>query len=105
MGEVDLAAELALESVDRGVGVAAVGLARNARTRSPTGDAGPADRSTSARRSRSDTAANVVERCFNKLKAWRGIAMRTDKLARNYRAAITLAAALIWLRTRLINTP
>ncbi len=51
MGEVDLAAELALESVER------------------------------------------------------GIAMRTDKLARNYRAAITLAAALIWLRTRLINTP
>ncbi len=24
---------------------------------------------------------NVVERCFNKLKAWRGIAMRTDKTA------------------------
>lgn len=42
---------------------------------------------------------NVVERCFNKLKAWRGIAMRTDKLARNYRAAITLAAILICLRT------
>lgn len=47
---------------------------------------------------------NVVERCFNKLKQWRGIAMRTDKLARNYRAAIALAATLIWLRTRLINT-
>lgn len=39
---------------------------------------------------------NVVERCFfNKL----GMAMRTDKLARNYRAAIALAATLIWLRT------
>jgi len=49
-------------------------------------------------------ARNVVERCFNKLKQWRGIAMRTDKLARNYRAAITLAATLIWLRTTLINT-
>ena len=47
---------------------------------------------------------NVVERCFNKLKQWRGIAMRTDKLARNYRAAIALAATLIWLRTSLINT-
>ena len=42
---------------------------------------------------------NVVERCFNKLKQWRGIAMRTDKLARNYRAAIALAATLIWLRS------
>src|SRR3546814_7502712 len=29
---------------------------------------------------------NVVERCFNKLKQWRGIAMRTDKTARSYRA-------------------
>lgn len=47
---------------------------------------------------------NVVERCFNKLKQWRGIAMRTDKLARNYRAAIALAATLTWLRTSLINT-
>ena len=26
---------------------------------------------------------NVVERCFNKLKQWRGIAMRSDKTARN----------------------
>ena len=42
---------------------------------------------------------NLVERCFNKLKQWRGIAMRTDKLARNYRAAIALAATLIWLRS------
>ena len=47
---------------------------------------------------------NVVERCFNKLKQWRGIAMRTDKLARNYRAAIALATTLIWLRSPLINT-
>ena len=42
---------------------------------------------------------NRIERCFNKLKQWRGIAMRTDKLARNYRAAIALAATLIWLRS------
>lgn len=26
---------------------------------------------------------NVVERCFNKLKSWRGIAMRSDKTARS----------------------
>jgi transposase len=48
---------------------------------------------------------NVVERCFNKLKTWRGIAMRTDKTARNYHAAIALAASLIWIKTALINTP
>ena len=47
---------------------------------------------------------NVVERCFNKLKQWRGIAMRSDKTARAYRAAIALAATLIWIRTDLINT-
>jgi transposase len=40
---------------------------------------------------------NVVERCFNKLKRWRGIAMRSDKTARNYRAGLCLAATLHWL--------
>lgn len=40
---------------------------------------------------------NVVERCFNKLKQWRGIAMRSDKLARNYHAGLCLAATLHWL--------
>lgn len=48
---------------------------------------------------------NVVERCFNKLKLWRGIAMRTDKTARNYRAATCLAGTLTWIKTDLINTP
>jgi len=48
---------------------------------------------------------NVVERCFSKLKQWRGIAMRSDKTARAYRAAIALAATLIWIKTDLINTP
>ena len=42
---------------------------------------------------------NVIERFFALAKQWRGIAMRTDKLARNYRAAIALAATLIWLRS------
>lgn len=42
---------------------------------------------------------NVVERCFNRLKQWRGIAMRSDKLARNHRAAICLAGTLIWVKT------
>lgn len=40
---------------------------------------------------------NVVERCFNRLKQWRGIAMRSDKTARNYHAALCLAATLLWV--------
>jgi transposase len=39
---------------------------------------------------------NVVERCFNRLKQWRGIATRHDKTARSYLAGLTLAAALLW---------
>ncbi|MEU8310781.1 transposase [Actinomadura sp. NPDC048955] len=38
---------------------------------------------------------NVVERCIGRLKQWRGIATRFDKLARNYRAAIVLVTALL----------
>ncbi|WP_349309008.1 IS5 family transposase [Microbacterium sp. MM2322] len=45
---------------------------------------------------------NVVERCFNKLKQWRGIAMRSDKLARNYHAGLCLASTLHWLSSRAI---
>lgn len=41
----------------------------------------------------------VVERCFNKLKQWRGIAMRSDKTARNYHAGLCLAATLHWVGT------
>ncbi|PVC82174.1 hypothetical protein DBP19_33495 [Streptomyces sp. CS090A] len=39
---------------------------------------------------------NVVERCFNRLKQWRGIATRYDKTAASYKAAVTLASLLIW---------
>jgi transposase len=38
----------------------------------------------------------VVERCFNKLKQWRGIATRYDKTTESYQAALTLAALLMW---------
>ena len=41
---------------------------------------------------------NVVERCFNKLKQWQGIATRFDKTARACLAGLTLAATLIWTR-------
>ena len=39
---------------------------------------------------------NVVERCFNRFKHWRGLATRYDKTASNYAAALTLAAVLMW---------
>ena len=42
---------------------------------------------------------NLVERCFNKLKHFRRIATRFDKLARNYLAAVLLASTRLWLRT------
>ena len=42
---------------------------------------------------------NVVERCVNKLKQWRGIAIRYDKRALNYKAAIVIAALYMWLTT------
>ncbi|WP_327155684.1 IS5 family transposase [Streptomyces tubercidicus] len=41
---------------------------------------------------------NTVERCINRLKQWRGLAMRTDKLALAYQAALHLAAIIIWTR-------
>lgn len=53
------------------------------------------------RRCRFDKAAyrrrNVVERCFRRLKQWRGIATRYDKHRDRYLAAVTLASTLIWL--------
>jgi transposase len=41
---------------------------------------------------------NVVERSFNALKNWRGLATRYDKLAVLYRGGAVLAAILTWLR-------
>ncbi|WTH50802.1 transposase [Streptomyces sp. NBC_01550] len=41
---------------------------------------------------------NTVDRCINRLKQRRGLAMRTDKLAIAYQAALHLAAILIWIR-------
>ena len=39
---------------------------------------------------------NTIERAINKLKQFRRIATRYDKLARNYLASVCLAAALVW---------
>ena len=40
---------------------------------------------------------NLVERFFNKLKHFRAIATRYDKLARNFLAGVQLASAIILL--------
>ncbi|WSZ63849.1 IS5 family transposase [Streptomyces canus] len=42
---------------------------------------------------------NVVERCFNQLKGFRGIATRYDKTAASYEAAVSLASFLLWARS------
>ena len=39
---------------------------------------------------------NLIERMFCRLKDWRRIATRYDKLARNFLSAVSLAAAIIW---------
>jgi transposase len=48
------------------------------------------DKATYARR-------NVVERCINRLKQWRGLATRYEKRAANYRAMVVIASIVIWL--------
>jgi putative transposase len=47
---------------------------------------------------------NVIERNFNVVKQWRGLATRYDKLAIVYRAAAVLRAITIWL-AHLSDTP
>ena len=44
---------------------------------------------------------NLVERFFCKLKHFRRIATRFDKLATNFLAAVALASARLWMRTYL----
>jgi transposase len=41
---------------------------------------------------------NTVERCFNKLKAFRAVATRYDKRERIYQGTIDVASIRIWLR-------
>ena len=47
---------------------------------------------------------NLVERFFNKLKHFRGIATRDHKLARNFLAAIALACIRLWIKTNEYTT-
>ena len=41
---------------------------------------------------------NVIERCFCRLKDFRRVATRYDKLAANYLAFVQLASIRLWLR-------
>jgi transposase len=41
---------------------------------------------------------HLVECCFSKLKQFRRVATRFEKIARNYRAVVTLAAIVLWMR-------
>ena len=41
---------------------------------------------------------NVVERAFNKLQDWRGLATRYDKHTLIYRGGMVLASIVLWLR-------
>jgi transposase len=41
---------------------------------------------------------NLIERCFNRLKHFRRLATRFDKLARNYLSTVALAAIRLWAR-------
>ena len=41
---------------------------------------------------------NLIERFFNKLKHFRRVATRYDKTARNFLAAVLLAATRLWAR-------
>ncbi|WP_063749464.1 IS5 family transposase [Streptomyces viridosporus] len=42
---------------------------------------------------------NTVERCFDLLKGFRGIAIRYDKTTTSYEAAVCLASCLLWARS------
>jgi hypothetical protein len=46
-----------------------------------------------------------VRRSFDRVKNWRGIAMRSDEPTRNYQAGVISAATLIGINTDLLNTP
>jgi transposase len=48
---------------------------------------------------------NTIERGFNRLKQWRGIATRYDKYATTYLGGVILAALVTYHRTHLADTP
>lgn len=42
---------------------------------------------------------NSVERCIDRIKAWRGLATRYDKTPESYLAGLHLRGAVIWIRS------
>jgi hypothetical protein len=42
---------------------------------------------------------NTVERCINKIRAWRGLATRYDKAPASYMAGLQLRGSIIWMRS------
>lgn len=41
---------------------------------------------------------HLIECCFSKLKQFRRVATRFEKTARNYRAVVSIAATILWIR-------
>ncbi len=41
-------------------------------------------------------ARNLIERAFCRLKDWRRIATRYDKLAINFESSVAIAAVILW---------
>jgi transposase len=41
---------------------------------------------------------NTVERCFQKIKTWRGLATRYDKAPDSYEAGLHLRGSIMWLK-------
>jgi transposase len=41
---------------------------------------------------------HLIECCFSKLKQFRRVATRYEKSAKNYRAVVTIAATVLWMR-------
>jgi transposase len=41
---------------------------------------------------------NTVERCFQKIKTWRGLATRYDKSPDSYEAGLHLRGSIMWLK-------
>ena len=46
---------------------------------------------------------NTVERCFQKIKTWRGLATRYDKTPQSHEAGLHLRGSIMWLK-RLAST-
>jgi transposase len=42
---------------------------------------------------------NTVERCINKIRAWRGLVTRYDKTPESYMARLQLRGSIIWMRS------